>query len=281
MLAHDTVELNGIQLHYAHEGKGPLFLFLHGFPEFWYEWRDLLPEFARDHLAVAPDLRGFNLSSRPAEVEQYKMRLLVEDVRALVTHLGYEKFTLAAHDWGGAVAWSFALAYPQMLDHLIIINSPHPALFRRELTSNPAQQKASQYMQFFRTPEAEARIAADNFALLRGPLFGGAFIRNADDKQAYLAAWSQPGALTGGLNYYRATQPNAGDAPDPARFVVKVPTLVIWGEKDTALLTGLLDGLETFVPNLTLKRIPDGTHWVLHEQPQVIIQTIREFLAKA
>src|SRR5262249_24471723 len=153
-----------------------------GFPEFWYEWRDLLPEFGRDHLAVAPDLRGYNLSSKPAEVEQYRMHHLVEDIRALAAHLGYSRFTLAAHDWGGPGAWAFALAHPDMLDHLIIINSPHPATFRRELSTNPSQQKATEYMQFFRTPEAEERLSANNFALLRRILFGGSFIKSEADE---------------------------------------------------------------------------------------------------
>jgi pimeloyl-ACP methyl ester carboxylesterase len=283
MLKHNFADVNGVRLHYASEGSGPLLMFLHGFPEFWYEWRDLLPDFARDHLAVAPDMRGYNLSSRPAEVEQYHMRALVEDVRALAAHLGYSRFTLAAHDWGGAVAWAFALAHPDMLDHLIIINSPHPATFRRELSTNPSQQKASEYMQFFRTPEAEERLSANNYALLRRILFGGSFIRSEADARAYVNAWSQPGALTGGLNYYRAMRgtggPNAASA-DPAALVVKVPTLVIWGEKDTALLTSLLDGLEQFVPNLTVKRFPEGSHWVIHEQPQKVIASIREFIAK-
>ena len=284
MLTHDYADVNGMRLHYVHEGSGPLFMFLHGFPEFWYEWRNLLPEFGRDHLALAPDMRGYNLSSKPAEIEQYRMHHLVEDVRALAAHLGYERFTLAGHDWGGAVAWAFAIAHPAMLERLIIINAPHPLLFGRDISTNPSQQQASDYMNFFRTSEAEERLSANNYALMQRLVFGSHFIRNEADAEAYLTAWSQPGALTGGLNYYRAMRSRSGSgstAIDPSAFIVKVPTLVIWGEKDTALLANLLNGLDQFVPDLTIQRIPEGTHWVLHEQPEQIINMIRKYIGNS
>jgi pimeloyl-ACP methyl ester carboxylesterase len=287
-LKHDYAEVNGVRLHYVSAGKGPLIIFLHGFPEFWYEWKDQLPEFAKDHRAVAPDMRGYNLSEKPAGVEHYQMKELVEDVRALAEHLGYKKFVLVAHDWGGGVAWSFAIAHPEYLEKLIIINCPHPAILARELAENPAQQKASQYMLLFRSPQAEQTLAANNYAFLVNGILGdglktGAFTEA--DKQAYIAAWSQPGALTGGLNYYRAANlgPPSPDAPagppaDLTNMVVKVPTLVIWGEKDTALLPGNLDGMDKFVPDLTVKRIPDGSHWVIHEKPALVNSYIREFI---
>ncbi|MEP7198677.1 MAG: alpha/beta hydrolase [Chloroflexota bacterium] len=278
MFKHDFADVNGVRLHYVSEGSGPLMLFLHGFPEFWYEWRNLLPAFGRDHLAVAPDMRGYNLSSKPAAVEQYRMSHLIADVRALAAHLGHKRFTLVGHDWGGAVAWAFAVAHPECLDRLIIVNAPHPAIFRREIGENPAQQQASAYMQMFRTPQAEEILAANNFAPLAGALFGGQLFGNAAEKQAYIAAWSQPGALTGGLNYYRAMRGTGGPLA-PSASIVNIPTLVIWGEQDTALLTGNLNGLEQFVPNLTVKRIPDGSHWVIHEQPQTVIAHMREFIA--
>ena len=297
MFQHDYAEVNGIRLHYVAAGEGPLFLFLHGFPEFWYGWKEQLAEFGKDHLAVAPDMRGYNLSSKPGAVEQYGMSHLVEDVRALAAHLGHKKFVLAGHDWGGVVAWAFALVHPECVEKLVIVNAPHPAVFLRELRGNPAQQQASQYMLLFRTPQAEAVLSANNYAALVSVVLGeglktGAFTE--EDKQAYLSAWSQPGALTGGLNYYRASgigPPAPGQATDakvdqalvsfgldPSRSMVKVPTLVIWGEKDTALLTSNLEGLEKFVPQLTVKRIPEGTHWVIHEKPAEVSGYIREFL---
>jgi pimeloyl-ACP methyl ester carboxylesterase len=292
MLEHDYAEVNRVRLHYVHAGSGPLILFLHGFPEFWYAWKNQLAEFGNDHLAVAPDMRGYNLSSKPADLDQYQMKHLVEDIRALAEHLGSKKFILVAHDWGGVVAWAFAMAHPECLKKLIVVNAPHPGVFARELRDNPAQQKASEYMLFFRGDQAESYLAANNCAALVKVVIGdglktGAFTE--EDKQAYIEAWLQPGALTGGLNYYRAMKtgpPAPGEsrenrmAIDPARLMVKVSTLVIWGEKDTALLTGNLDGLDQFVPDLIIRRVPEGTHWVVHEKPAEVNGHIREFLAE-
>ncbi|HEV8309973.1 MAG TPA: alpha/beta hydrolase [Methylomirabilota bacterium] len=292
MLTHRYADVNGVRLHYVTAGAGPLLLFLHGFPEFWYAWKQQLAAFAPDHQAVAPDMRGYNLSSKPADLEQYRMRHLVEDVRALALHLGHRRFSLVGHDWGGAVAWAFAIAHPEHLERLVIVNAPHPAVFQRELQDNPAQQQASRYMLTFRSPEAEALLAADGHARLVGIVLADGLRRGyftEEDRQAYLAAWSEPGALTGGLNYYRAARVGpptdsgepgpAEPAPDPASLAVSVPTLVIWGERDQALLTGNLVGLDRFVPRLTIERIPQGTHWVVHEEPELVNGYIRRFLA--
>jgi len=290
MLKHEYADVNGVRLHYVTAGKGKLIMFVHGFPEFWYEWKNQLAEFGTDYQAVAPDMRGYNLSSKPAEVDQYQVKYLVEDLRALAEKLGHKKFILVAHDWGGAVAWAFAIAHPDYLEKLIIINAPHPGVFQRELRENPAQQKASGYMLMFRSPQAEQTLSANNYALLVQVVLGEGLktgVFTEEDKKAYIEAWSQPGALTGGLNYYRAARvgPPAEGDKQPANFAaglpsldVKVPTLVIWGERDIALLTGNLEGLDKFVPNLTIKRIPDGTHWVIHEKPVLVDSYIREFI---
>ena len=275
-----------------HEGAGPLVMFAHGFPEFWYEWRRQIEHFGRDYHAVAPDLRGYNLTSKPEGVENYRVRHLIEDLRALAEHLGSKKFVLVAHDWGGAVAWAFALAHPGLLDKLIIINAPHPGVFARELHSNPAQQQASQYMRMFCTAGAEEILSRNNFEELQRLALAHGLKRgyfDEADRRAYLEAWSQPGALTGGLNYYRASRllppppgtplPSSKLDLDAASLTVHVPTLVIWGERDTALLAGNLDGLEEFVPDLTVRRIPDANHWVVHQQPELVNRYIREFLA--
>src|SRR5580698_10990905 len=148
-LKHDYAEVNGVRLHYVSAGKGPLIIFLHGFPEFWYEWKDQLPEFAKDHRAVAPDMRGYNLSAKPADVDAYQMKHLVEDVRALAEHLGYKKFILVGHDWGGGVAWSFAIAHPEYLEKLVIVNCPHPTILERNLARNRQHHKPNKYMVFF------------------------------------------------------------------------------------------------------------------------------------
>ena len=291
-IEHETAEVNGVRLHYARSGKGQLMLFLHGFPEFWYAWKNQLDEFGRDHLAVAPDMRGFNLSSKPEAVEQYQIPHLVEDVRALAAKLGASstrKLILVGHDWGGVVAWAYAAAHPDTIDKLVIVNAPHPAVFQRELRDNPAQQKASQYMLMFRGPDAETLLSANNYQLLVNAVMGEGLKKghfSEEDRKAYLAAWSQPGALTGGLNYYRAAQvgpPAAGspsNMPTLPQLTIKVPTLVIWGERDTALLTGNLEGLDAYVPQLTIKRIPDGTHWVVHEKPADVNRLIREFIRR-
>jgi pimeloyl-ACP methyl ester carboxylesterase len=288
MFEHKYADVNNIRLHYVTVGKGKLIMFLHGFPEFWYEWKNQLAEFGKDYLAVAPDMRGYNLSSKPSEVEQYRMKYLVEDIRALAEHLGYKKFILVAHDWGGGVAWPFAIRHPEYLEKLIIINAVHPATFLRELRDNAAQQKASQYILIHRTPKAEEILSRNNYAILVENLVGDGLKQGyftEEDKKAYIGAWSQPGALTGGLNYYRAThlgsftgESDVISSADPSLFMVRVPTLVIWGEKDKWLLTGNLEGLEKYVPDLTIKRIADGSHWVIHEKPGLVNSYIREFI---
>ena len=318
-IRHEFAEVNGVRIHYAiarplgEDDEEPaenadnlkLIVFLHGFPEFWYAWRKQLDEFGRDLIAVAPDMRGYNLSSKPAAIEEYDIGKLVGDVRALVEHLAAShhlrapRCVLVGHDWGGVVAWATAMACPEIVERLVIINAPHPKIFERELRENPRQQEASQYMLVFRSAQAEAMLSANNFAMMQETILGEGmrqgYISEADRK-AYVEAWSQPGALTGGLNYYRAAGVGpggggpAGGGPGGggndafkmkhpvASFEVKMPTLVIWGEKDPYLLTGNLNGLEQYVPKLTLERIPDATHWVVHEIPARVNELIRDFL---
>ena len=290
----EYAEVNNVRLHYVSSGEGTMIMFLHGFPEFWAEWENQLLEFGRDHLAVAVDLRGYNLSSKPDGIENYSVKHIAKDLKALAEHLGQNRFILVAHDWGGGVAWYFANRYPDLLDKLVIINSPHPAVFARELLNNPAQRKASQYMLFFRTPEAEEVLSKDNYSYLFDALTKGKSKRKMSESERtrYIEAWSQPGALTGGLNYYRVSPVYPPTSPDDENrlkaivnidrsvFKVTVPTLVIWGELDTALTTGNLKGLEDYVSNLTIERIPDGSHWVINEQPERVNSLMREFIKK-
>jgi pimeloyl-ACP methyl ester carboxylesterase len=262
-------------------------LFLHGFPEFWYEWKNQLTEFGKGRTAVAYDQRGYNISSKPGKVEDYAVPCIVADIKAMFEKFGTtpaNKGILVAHDWGGVVAWAFAIRYPEYLDRLVIINAPHPGVFARELRSNPAQQKASAYMNFFRSPQCEASLSANNYALLQDAVFRASArpeLFTGEDRKMYFDAWSQTGALTGGLNWYRAApqrETNLAAAAGLDSLNVNVPTLVIWGERDTALLTGNLDGLEKFVPQLIVKRIPNGTHWVIHEEPDLVNRYIHEFI---
>jgi pimeloyl-ACP methyl ester carboxylesterase len=286
-------DVNGIRLHYISVGHGKLIMFVHGFPEFWGEWENQLVEFGNDYQAVALDMRGYNLSSKPDDVEAYHAKHLTKDLRALAEHLGHQKFILVAHDWGGAVAWSAAMRYPECVEKLIIINSPHPGVFARELLNNPDQQAASQYMLLFRSQKAEQILSENNYAGLMDMVtqFGSKWDMTEEVRLKYIEAWSRPGALTGGLNYYRVSPLYPPTTPEDVAKIksildlpqemlaVKVPTLVIWGEQDRALLSGNLDGLEDYIEDLTVKRIPDGSHWVSHEQPDQVNALIREFLS--
>lgn len=289
---------NGTRLHYASAGRrgAPLMLFVHGFPEFWYAWETQLAAFGDTHFAVAPDMRGYNLSSKPAEVDAYRPKPLVQDLEQFIAALGYDSAIVVAHDWGGAICWNLAMQHPERVARLVIVNAPHPWVFANALLSDPAQQAASAYMNWLRQPGVEDVLAADGFDKLEG-FFNGmgqpvAEWFTPDVRARYHAAWSRPGeggshGLTGGINYYRASPlhpPAEGQAPvridqmPPEAFVVKVPTLVIWGEKDMALPAALLNGLERFIPDLRIERIPDGTHWVVHEQPKRITALIRPFV---
>lgn len=282
-----------VRLHYASCGdpSGPLLLFVHGFPEFWFAWSALMPRFADRWHVVAPDLRGFNLSSKPAQLEAYRPAVLIGDLCALIERLGHRKAVVVAHDWGGALAWGLAIGRPDLVERLVILNAPHPVPFARALASDPEQQRASRYMNWLRQPGSEAALAQDDFAALERILRadGDAQWFEGETRAAYRRAWAQPGALTGGVNYYRASPlypPTDGD-PGAARlslreqdFTVRVPTLVIWGERDTALRTILLEGLERVVPDLRIERIADASHWLVHEQPMRVAASIRAFIER-
>ncbi len=290
---HQYVEVNGVKLHYVVAGSGKTILFLHGFPEFWYAWNKQLDFFGQGYQAVAVDMRGYNLSDKPKKIEDYAIPKLVADIKGVLEKVSPDKpAILVAHDWGGALAWIFATQYPGMIEKLVIINAPHPAVFARELASNPDQQKASGYMNLFKSAQAEAAISANNYAAFVAGIFGSAARPGSfseEDRKAYLEAWAQPGALTGGLNYYRASGIGPPPSDKPANSKpsalsqlptgkIKVPTLVIWGEKDSALLTGNLTGLDRYVEKLSIKRIPNGTHWVVHDEPDTVNQVIADFI---
>ena len=276
----------------------PLLVFLHGFPEAAFVWDELLEHFGGRYRCVAPNLRGFEQSSAPAEAQAYRVKHLLADLDGLLVQLGASESNpvaaLIAHDWGGAVAWTYAAQRPAMLSRLVIINSPHPATFLRELQHSPHQQAASSYMNFLCRPDAEALLAENDFARL-WPMFnnmgagdatreGGGWLTDAV-RDRYRAVWSA--GLTGGCNYYRASPlrpPTASDSAvmqiqfAPEYVTVKVPTLVVWAEDDIALPPALVDGLDEFVPVLRLVRVPGATHWIVHERPQLIAREIEREL---
>ena len=268
-------------------------MFLHGFPQFWFLWRRQLEDLGEDHAVYAPDLRGYNLSCRPAEVEAYRMRHLLADARGLVEDLGVAPLTLVGHDWGGIIAWAFALKYPEMLKRLVIIDSPPPFTWNRDLRESPKQRDAVNYMLELSkpSPEPEEMLAANHFSLmddLMRRIGGRGGQLSEGERAAYHEAWAQPGALRGGLNYYRAArmgeQVAAGGVPEEyaARITsqtVSVPTLVIWGANDAVLLPSLTRGLAEWVPDLRVEIVPGAGHWVPCERPEVVNSLIREFVA--
>ena len=288
---------HGITLHCRVSGipGRPVLLFLHGFPEGAFIWDELLLYFARPenggYRCVAPYLRGFGPSSSPQAVDAYRAKHLVQDLVALIAHEcpGSALECLIAHDWGGAVAWNLANQQPQLVKRLAIINSPHPGAFLRELQHSPAQQDASQYMHFLCRPDAEALLSANGYQRLFG-FFDTpagqppAWLTDAVRAQ-YRDLWAQ--GLTGACNYYRASPlrpPREGDraALDlelPASMLsVDVPTLVLWGMDDPALLPGLLQGLPDWVHRLRLRQIEHASHWVVHEHPERVAQELGHFL---
>ncbi len=295
---------NGIRLHYASAGEAAgrkLIVFLHGFPEAWFAWEAQLAEFGRDYLAVAPDLRGFNLSAKPADVESYHIKHIAEDIRLLIEYLGYTKAIVVCHDWGGAVGWHLGIFHADMVERLVVINSPHPWLFMRELATNPKQQAASAYMTWLRGAGSEEGLVANDFKVVERFL-------DAEDgtppawytpevRARHHAMWSVPGApkadgtpshaMTGGCNFYRATplrppKPNEPGRPLPpaSDWTTDLPVLVLWGETDRALTTALVDGLDEVCNDLRVERIPEGSHWIVHEQPDRVNEAIRVFIAQ-
>lgn len=281
---------NGIRLHFATAGErgNPLIVFAHGFPEFWAAWESCMARLATQFFAVAPDLRGFNLSSMPLDIEAYRARHIAEDLRQLITHLGYQQCVLVAHDWGGAVAWNLAISHPQYLKRLIVLNSPHPFLFMKALREQAEQQAASAYMNWLRADGAESALTQDDFARLDG-FFSGAGQSDPtwyDDvtRARYHACWQR--GLTGALNYYRASPLHPGEggphavnlpALDPDAFKVRVPVRVIWGERDVALRPGLLEGLEYFVADLGITRLAHAGHWLVHEAAEQVESLIERY----
>ncbi len=282
----------GITLNVQTGGAGDAIIFLHGFPESHRTWRHQMAALARDHRVVAPDQRGFGASDKPDGVDAYQTDRIVADLIALADALGIDRFTLVGHDWGGASAWLAALRHPSRVARLVIVNAPHPLIFQRSLIEDAAQRAASQYITAFRSPAIEAGIAAMGFEAFFAKSFGGhvdlAIVPDAE-KQAYLADWSRPGALTAMLNWYRASKmvvPAVGADAEPPAWTqapfphLAMPVLVIWGMRDKALLPVQLDGLAELADDLRIERIEDAGHFVPWEKPEAVTAAIRAFLAE-
>ena len=284
----------GVTLNVALAGNpaNPAVILLHGFPESHRTWRDIAPTLANDFYLVMPDQRGFGASDRPQEVEAYRADVLIGDIFALADALTLESFALVGHDWGGAISWATALRGDPRLIALAIINAPHPVIFQKSLIEDPAQRAASQYISAFRTPGFERMIERMGYYAFFEKSFGAHVdlsIIPETEKQRYLADWSQSGALTAMLNWYRGSQlvvPSPGATvalpdwlsnPFPK---VTVPTLVVWGMKDPALLPLQLDGLDQWVEDLRIVRIPDAGHFAPWEAPDYVAAALAPFLAE-
>jgi epoxide hydrolase 4 len=275
--------LEDCRIHYVASGEGKPILFLHGFPQFWFLWRHQLTDLGKDHAVYAPDLRGYNLSCKPGD--------LLADVLGLIEQLELAPPTVG-HDWGGIVAWAFALKHPELLERLVIIGAPPPFTWNRNLRESPKQRDAVNYMIELSKPppEPEQMLAAKDFSMMDDIMrrIGGRGAElSGSDRATYHEAWAQPGALRGGLNYYRAArmgeQVAAGGVPEEyaskiTSQTVRVPTLVIWGENDAALLPSLTRGLSEWVPRLRVEIIPGAGHWVPYERPDDVNALIREFV---
>ena len=273
---HRFVVANGVRFHLVEAGGGPLLLLLHGFPEFWYGWRSQIPALAERFHVVAPDLRGYNLSGKPAS--GYDFETLASDVPALIRALGAERAHVVGHDWGGMVAWGAAIFYPEVVERLAILNAPHPAAYLREVSSNPRQQLRSWYIALFQVrglaewllTRGRGRSVAD--LLRRSTMVPGSF--RPADLAAYRRAMLRSGAARATLAYYRAlwTTPPRQLRSRP----VRAATLLIWGLHDVALVPELTEGLDEWVPDLRIERIAEAGHWVQHEQPERVNRLLLE-----
>ena len=267
------IKTNGIKLHTVMIGEGPPLILLHGFPDFWYGWKSVIPGLKKHYKLIIPDMRGYNLSDKPKGISNYKIELLIDDIKGLIESLSLGKVFLAGHDWGGAVAWAFAEKYPDMLQKLAILNAPHMKIFSQKLRTDKKQQKASYYIFEFLKPDGEQFVIKDDFKWLKWAVFSGTKKNFTDfDKEQYLSAWTQPGAILGGVNYYRANL-NFKDWTGK----ITVPTLVIHGMKDIAVLSSVLDDLPDYVADLKIIRAESASHWVMHDVPDLIVSSFKEF----
>ncbi len=261
-----------VKIHYVTLGQGPLVVLIHGFPDYWYTWRAQMPELAKHFQVVAIDQRGYNLSDKPEGVENYKTEKLVADVAAVLTHFKREKATIVGHDWGGLVAWTFAMTHPEQTERLVILNLPHPKGLMRELANNNDQQLASQYAREFQKPDAAALLKPEQLA---------AWVRDPDARKKYIEALGRS-SKEGMLNYYKANYPREpykeGDQEFPK---VKCRVLMFHGLRDWALLPGALSGTWNWVEkDLTLVTVPNAGHFIQQDAPEFVTRTMLRWLAE-
>lgn len=274
---HQQAIVNGIRLHWVEAGSGPLVVLLHGFPEFWYSWRHQIPALAERFRVVAPDMRGYNLSEKPQA--GYDIETLTDDVLGLIHVLREEQAVVVGHDWGGVIAWAFAARYPDAVRKLVILNAPHPQRFQQSLSAGFRQMLRSYYVIFFQIPRIPELLLGSNrcWALARA-MRKSAIVEDAfsdEDIEQYREAMSRPGALTAALGYYRSVFRTRHQTENLGN--VQAETLVLWGEHDRALGRELAEGLEQWVPNISVRFLDCG-HWIQQERPEEVNRYLMEFL---
>jgi len=283
---HEYAEVNGIKMHYVTAGKGPLVILLHGFPQFWYSWRHQIPALSDKFCVVAPDLRGYGDTEKPQNISDYDKSILAKDIADLIHALGYQKADIVGHDWGGGVAWTLTIEHPECVDHLVVINSPHPQLFFKALRSNYRQMAQCWYFFFFQIPyipESIFKMFSKN--IMKKMLAGSAVNKDTftdSDVEKYQQMMEKPGAFSAALNYYRAAfrAKPAKVSTDKTHKKISVPTLVIWGENDIALRKELTYGMEPYFDGpLAIEYIPKCSHWVHEEQPEHVNSLLLKFLS--
>ncbi|HXH18040.1 MAG TPA: alpha/beta hydrolase [Chitinophagales bacterium] len=280
---HHMAAVNGIRLHYVTAGRGPLVMLLHGFPEFWYGWKNQIPALSQKFKVAAPDLRGYNDSDKPRSVKSYGAKIVAKDIRELIYAFDVKKAHIIGHDWGGAIAWTLAQHYPECIDRLIVLNCPLPQLMWKHFRTNMRQLRRSWYIFYFQIPWLpEKGIGKDLNLFFQRALRGWAFSKQAftdADITEYVKAFQKPHALTGAINYYRAAFRTIADKDSRHVKPIAADTLLIWGENDKALGKELTYGMEKyFTGRFHIKYIPDCSHWVQHEYPELVNRMILEFL---
>jgi pimeloyl-ACP methyl ester carboxylesterase len=269
---HGFADSGGVKIHYVTAGKGPLLVLIHGFPDYWYSWRAQMPALAEHFQVVAIDQRGYNQSDQPEGIDNYTTAKLVGDVLAVVDHFQQDKAVVAGHDWGGLVAWTFAMQYPRRTERLVILNLPHPRGLLRELATNPEQQANSQYARFFQEPDAASKLTPELLAL---------WVRDPEARQKYVEAFRRS-SIEAMLNYYKPNYPREPYTDTDREFPkVQCPVLMIHGLKDPYLLPGALNGTWNWVDSeLTLVTVPSAGHFVHHDAADLVTKEMVRWLTE-
>lgn len=268
----------GVKIHYVTKGTGPLVVLIHGFPDYWYSWRHQIPALAKQFQVVAIDLRGYNQSDQPKGVESYTTEKLVGDVDAVVKHFGQQKATIVGHDWGGYIAWCYAMAHPDTIDRLVVLNLPHPKGLLRELANNPEQQKASGYARQFQT---DGRLLLPGgFTMALTPELLTAWVKDEADRKKYVETFGRS-SIEGMVNYYKANYPRPPYRDEATFPPVKCPVLMFHGLKDQYLLPGALNDTWKWVEkDLTLVTVPNAGHWVHHDAADLLTKRMVQWLTR-